>query len=188
MSFSFGRLSPLLSELNTMTSGILDIKINQHKIATHQHKHKSTTRQPWIVQTTEAQLALFPGHHAQLLLLAVRKVGEGLEGFITWCVPLLTSCTVASHDRSSSNRPRRTNWTVIMNWIQGMRSEGERTNPDVSRLNINPSRPSHAFRTASDKSWAWRPGSKARLSYVQWTCIEALHAASGSQYNLSHLW
>jgi len=26
---------------------------------------------------------------------------------------------------------------------------------------INPSRPSPAFRTASDKSWAWRPGNEA---------------------------
>jgi len=28
-------------------------------------------------------LASFPGLHAQLLLLAVRKAGEGLDGFIT---------------------------------------------------------------------------------------------------------
>jgi len=28
-------------------------------------------------------IALFPGLNAQLLLLAVRKVGEGLDGFIT---------------------------------------------------------------------------------------------------------
>ena len=56
-------------------------------------------------------LASFPGLHAQLLSLAVQKVGEGLDGFITWCVPQLTSCTVASHDRSSSNLNRRTNWT-----------------------------------------------------------------------------
>ena len=35
---------------------------------------------------------------------------------------------------------------------------------DVSRGThhmINPSRPSPAFRTASDKSWAWRPGNEA---------------------------
>jgi len=29
---------------------------------------------------------------------------------------------------------------------------------------INPSRTSPAFRTASDKSWAWRPGNEARLT------------------------
>ena len=81
-------------------------------------------------------VALFPGLHAQLLLLAVRKAGEGLDGLITWCVPRLTSRTVASHDRSSSNRTRRTNWTERTNWIQGKKSEGERTNPDVSRLNV----------------------------------------------------
>jgi len=56
-------------------------------------------------------LASFPGLHAQLLSLAVWKAGEGLNGFITWCVPLLMSCTVASHDQSSSNQTRRTNWT-----------------------------------------------------------------------------
>jgi len=33
-----------------------------------------------------AQLALFPGLHTQLLSLTVRKAGEGLDGFITWCV------------------------------------------------------------------------------------------------------
>jgi len=81
-------------------------------------------------------VALFPGFHAQLLLLAVRKVGEGLDGFITWCMPLLTTRAVASHDRSSSNRTRRTNWTERTNGIQGKKSEGERTNPDVSRLSM----------------------------------------------------
>ena len=30
---------------------------------------------------------------------------------------------------------------------------------------INPSRPSPAFCTASDKSWAWRPGNKASPQY-----------------------
>jgi len=81
-------------------------------------------------------LALFPGLRAQLLSLAVRKAGEGLDGLITWCVPRLMSCTVASHDRSSSNRTRRTNWTERTNWMQGKKSEGERTSTDVSRLNM----------------------------------------------------
>jgi len=30
-----------------------------------------------------SELASFPGLHAQLLSLAVRKAGEGLDGFIT---------------------------------------------------------------------------------------------------------
>ena len=35
-----------------------------------------------------------------------------------------------------------------------------------------PRRPSPAFRTASDKSWAWRPGNEARGSYVrQYFCV-----------------
>jgi len=36
-------------------------------------------------------LALFPVLHAQLLPPTVRKAGEGLEGFITLCMPLLIS-------------------------------------------------------------------------------------------------
>jgi len=32
---------------------------------------------------------------------------------------------------------------------------------------INPSRPSPAFRTASDKSWAWRPGNEATVGLGQ---------------------
>jgi len=35
-----------------------------------------------FVVTSPLCLASFPGLHAQLLLLAVRKVGEGLDGFI----------------------------------------------------------------------------------------------------------
>jgi len=100
--------------------------------------------------------------------LQYKKRGEGLEGFIMWCVPLLTSHTVASHDRSSSNQTCMTSWTE---WILGKKSEGERTNPDVSRLNvtsaaacitrqIHPGLPP-ALRTASDKSWTWRPGNEA---------------------------
>ena len=50
--------------------------------------------------------------------LPYEKRGEGLDGFIMWCMPLLTSHTVASHDRSSSNRTRRTNWTERTNWEQ----------------------------------------------------------------------
>jgi len=37
-------------------------------------------------------LASFPGLHAQLLSLAVQKWGEGLEGFITWCMLLMYPC------------------------------------------------------------------------------------------------
>ena len=35
--------------------------------------------------------ASFPGLHAKLLSLSIQKAGEGLEGFIMWCVLLLTS-------------------------------------------------------------------------------------------------
>jgi len=41
---------------------------------------------------------------------------------------------------------------------------------DISRGThhvINPSRPSPAFRTASDKSWAWRHGNEATHLYIQ---------------------
>jgi len=42
----------------------------------------------------------------------------------------------------------------------------EQTEHDVSSSMhhvINSSRPSPCFRTASDKSWAWRPGNEASL-------------------------
>ena len=81
-------------------------------------------------------VASFPGLHAQLHHFQYEKQGEGLEGIITWWVLLLTSCTVASHDRSSGNQTHRTNWTERMNGFQGKKSERERTNPNVSRLNV----------------------------------------------------
>ena len=77
-------------------------------------------------------------------LLAVQKAGEDLDGFTTWCVPRLTSRTVASHDQSSSNQTRRTNWTERTNWIQGKKSEGER------RLNM--------MSAAAHITWSIRPG------------------------------
>jgi len=43
---------------------------------------------------------------------------------------------------------------------------------------INPSRPSPAFRTASDKSWVWRPGNEARIRVVLfsgWTSSRTSH-------------
>ena len=46
---------------------------------------------------THTHIASFPGLYAQLLLLTVWKAGEGLDGFITWCMPLLTSRSVCSH-------------------------------------------------------------------------------------------
>ena len=36
-----------------------------------------------LQDTMGYELASFPGLHAQLLSLAVRKAGEGLDGFIT---------------------------------------------------------------------------------------------------------
>ena len=36
---------------------------------------------------------------------------------------------------------------------------------------INPSRPSPAFHTASDKSWAWRPGNEATSTFI-WQAID----------------
>jgi len=38
---------------------------------------------PSDVAARDQILASFPGLHTQLLLFAVRKVGEGLDGFIT---------------------------------------------------------------------------------------------------------
>ena len=110
-------------------------------------------------------LASFPSLHAQLFSLAVWKAGRRPGRFYhVMCGD--ADVTVASHDRSSNNRTHNTNWTERTNGIQGKESEGERTNPDVSRLNVKSvaaritSRPSSTFHTASDKSWVWRPGNE----------------------------
>jgi len=50
-----------------------------------------------VWHTCDANLTSFPGLHVQLMLLAVWKAGEGLEGFIMWCMSLLTSRSVCSH-------------------------------------------------------------------------------------------
>ena len=55
----------------------------------------TTTCLYWAV--TYTTIASLPGLHTQLLSHAVRKAGEGLDGFITWCMPRLTSCSVSSH-------------------------------------------------------------------------------------------
>ena len=57
--------------------------------------HYTTTCLYWAV--TYTTIVSLPGLHTQLLSHAVRKAGEGLDGFITWCMPRLTSCSVGSH-------------------------------------------------------------------------------------------
>ena len=142
-------------------------------------------------------LASFPGLHAQVLSLAVQKAGEGLEGFITLCMALLTSHTVASHNWSSSNRTRRTHWTERVNWIQGKKNEGERTNPDVSRLNMtsavvkkNPSRhPPPRFlyckwQKLGVEAWEWDYNNIGSLVYV----MRVITAGHIPQLWLGELW
>ena len=44
---------------------------------------------------------------------------------------------------------------------------------------INPSRPSPAFRTASDKSWVWRPGNEANFNLCNvWQIANVLQQAN----------
>ena len=129
-----GRGGPSYADVTYMMEGNPEMKprdglneyIASHKVMWHN----------LLIPGCNLQLASFSGLHAQLLSLAIRKAGEGLDGFITWCVLLLTSHTVDSHNRSSSNRTRGTIWRERTNWIQGKKSEGERTNSDVSRLNV----------------------------------------------------
>ena len=52
---------------------------------------------------------------------------------------------------------------------------------DVSRGThhvISPSRPSSAFRTTSNKSWAWRPGNEAILSILYMDGVISIHIHS----------
>jgi len=50
---------------------------------TQKHRHTDKQTDYLYLTCTCMQLASFPGLHAQLLLLAVQKAGEGLDGFIT---------------------------------------------------------------------------------------------------------
>ena len=86
----------------------------------------------WCATSHIPSLVPRPPHPA--FVACSTKSGEKAWTDLSRDVPLLTSCIVATHDRSSSNQTRRTNWTERMNWIQGKKSEGERTNPDVSKL------------------------------------------------------
>jgi len=116
-------------------------------------------------------IASFPGLHTQLLLLAVRKAG-GRPGRIYHMMhaaadvmfSLLTSGFVLSPSLFlpwiqfilSVQFVLRVQLLLDRSWLATVR--------DVSSGTchmINPSRPSPAFRTASDKSWAWRPGNEA---------------------------
>ena len=117
------------------------------------------------------RVASFPGLHAQLLSLAVRKAA-GRPGWIyhVMCatpdvmLSLLTSVFVLS---PSLFFP----WIQFVLFVQFilrvrllLDQSWLATVCDVSSGThhmINPSRPSPRFRTASDKSWAWRPGNKA---------------------------
>jgi len=120
-----------------------------------------------------AQLALFPGLHTQLLSLAVRKAGEGLDGFITWCVR--GWCHAQSADVWVCSLPftflSLNSVLLSLQFVLQIRLLLDRsrlaTVRDVSGVMhhvINPSRPSLAFHTASDKSWVWRPGNEAKHS------------------------
>jgi len=145
-----GRGGPSYADVTYMMEGNPEMKprdglneyIASHKIMWHN----------LLIPGCNLQLASFPGLHAQLLSLAVRKAGEGLDRFITRCLPLLMSHTVDSHDRSSSNRTRGTNWRELNpgkeEWREENKLRCEQTEHDVSSSThhvINPSRHSPAF-------------------------------------------
>ena len=103
---------------------------------------------------TLEQYSLIPrSPHPDFVTCSTKSGGKAWKD-LSRCLPLLTSCTVAtcSHNRSSCNQTHRTNCTERMNWIQGKKSEGgedkprcEQTEHDVSsgmHHVINPSRPS----------------------------------------------
>jgi len=47
---------------------------------------------------------------------------------------------------------------------------------------INPSRPYAAFRTANDKSWAWRPGNEAKSATLQVAMLTSIPCKSRGMY------
>jgi len=102
----------------------------------------------------------------------LRKAGEGLDGFITWWVPRLTSCSVCSRlglfSLLHSSFPEFSSFFVFRLTCESDCYWIRRTVRDVSRGThhvINPSRPSPAFRTASDKSWG--PGNEQATPSVR---------------------
>ena len=172
----------------------------------HTHMHTHNTSSPRSRQFAQEDgrvwactyiwVASFPGLHAQLLSLAVRKAGKGLDGFITWCMPRLMSCSVCSclglfspFTLLSLNSVRSfcsvcpasliATGSIVASYSMWHRSRG-------THHMINPSRPSPAFRNASDKSWAWRPGNKATfelqlmlmlawpIRFIDWKCLHGI--------------
>ena len=123
-----------------------------------------------------SHLASFPGLHTQLLSLAVWKAGEGLDGFISrgWCHVQSAHAWVCSLPFTLFPRIQfvlsvhfvlQVRLLLYRSWLATVR--------DISRSMyhvINPPRPSPAFRTASDKSWARRLGNKA-TSHHAWVCL-----------------
>ena len=108
------------------------------------------------------------------------KSGEGLEGFIMWYVPRLMSCSVCL--RLVCSLP----FTLLsLNSICSFCSVCP-ASPIATGLIVasystwrqlwHASRDKYVqafphFRTASDKSWAWRPGNEA--SYLACWCIHS---------------
>jgi len=88
-----------------------------------------------------------------------------------WCVPLLSLRSVCSHLGLFSPLSLSFTWLQFVlsvqfllqvqllldrSWLATVRDVSHGTHRVIS-----PSRPSPAFHTASDKSWAWRPGNEA---------------------------
>ena len=131
---------------------------------------------------TQVVLASLPGLHAQLLSLAVRKAGRRPgQIYHVMCAAaditfsLLTSGFVLSPSLFfpwtqfvlSLQFVPQVRLLLDWSWLATVRDVSSGTHHV-----INPSRPSPAFHTTSDKSWAWRPGNEARLSL---TLLSLLH-------------
>ena len=142
----------------------------------HQSNNMSWHQLFTMISLTRFSPASFPGLHAQLLLLALRKAGER-PGRIYHVMHAAADVMFSLLSSGFVLFP-----SLFFPWIQFVLSvqfflrvrllldrSWLATVCDVSRGThhvINPSRPSPAFCTASDKSWAWRPGNEATSAKI----------------------
>ena len=118
-------------------------------------------------------LVLIPRPPHPVLSLAVQRAGGDLKGLLMWHVPRLTSCSVCLH--LSLFSPLRCSFSEFSTFF--LLSLSCKSNNYCINHSCVMSDMAHimceilpgllpAFRTASDKGWALRPGNKAKQEFI----------------------
>ena len=94
-----------------------------------------------------------------------------------WCVPLLMSRNVASHDQSSSNWTRRqTGQNKLKSGKEDWRGENElRCEQTECHIRIGMQHMIGLLCSSSDKSWAWRPFINANFTVAGSHLVATCH-------------